>query len=292
RVVALDEPCGLGVGERPALDRGAAVAGDLGLDDLEDLGAGRGSARRLDLETVVGPRVVAGGDDDARRGAALDDLVARHLGRHGAGRVGDGNVVGEEDLRGRGREELRGETPVVGEYDAFGFLAAVDDVAGDAVVAAPDVLERVVVGDLGPPPVGAEDDRRRGRGFGDVRHARTSWLATRSRSALTSAWRWRAPARCAQTLSATIVPPVGASTASVPSTGRTSRSSGPTSTVSPDCTTRPAAPRPSPPLRPPSRADQLPRSLQPASIAAIRTRWSAAAPSITAWSIEIGVIRS
>ena len=45
RVVALDHPRGLGVGERPALDRGAAVAGDLGLDDLEDLGAGRGPAR-------------------------------------------------------------------------------------------------------------------------------------------------------------------------------------------------------------------------------------------------------
>ena len=103
------------------------------------------------------------------------------------------------------------------------------------------------------------------------------------------------PARCAQTLSATIVPPPGASTASRPSTCRTTRSSGPTSTASPVWTTRPVASPASTPAfaaSAASSADQLPRSLQPTSIAPITTRWSAAAPSITAWSIEIGLIRS
>jgi hypothetical protein len=41
--------------------------------------------RRLDLEAVVGPGVVAGGDDDAGRGLPLDDLERGHLRRHGPG---------------------------------------------------------------------------------------------------------------------------------------------------------------------------------------------------------------
>ncbi len=83
RVVALDEAGRLGVGERPALDRPCRRSGDRRLEDGEDVRPGGRAGRRLDLEAVVGPRVVAGGDHDAGRGAALDDLVRAHLGRHG-----------------------------------------------------------------------------------------------------------------------------------------------------------------------------------------------------------------
>ena len=137
----------------PAVDR------DPRLDDRQDLGAGRGPGRRLDLEAVVDPRVVAGGDDDAGRRAALDDLVRAHLGRDGVDREGDRDVVGEQDLGGGLGEVLRREPAVVGDDDALGRLAALDDVGGDAVGAAADVLEGELVGDPGPPAVGAEDDR-------------------------------------------------------------------------------------------------------------------------------------
>ena len=73
--------------------------------------------------------------------------------------VGDRDVVGEQDLGGRDREVLRREAPVVGDDDALGLLAPVDDVARHAVGAAADVLERVVVGDPRPPAVRAEHDR-------------------------------------------------------------------------------------------------------------------------------------
>ena len=56
-------------------------------------------------------------------GAALDDLVGAHLGRHGVRRERDRDVVGEDHL-GRGhREVLRGEAPVVGDDDALRLLA-------------------------------------------------------------------------------------------------------------------------------------------------------------------------
>jgi hypothetical protein len=60
--------------------------------------------------------------------------------------------VGEEDLGAARGEVLRGEPPVEGDDDALACSPA-DDVAGDAVGAAPDVLEREVVGDPGPPAV-------------------------------------------------------------------------------------------------------------------------------------------
>ena len=125
---------------------------------------GRGAGRCLDLEAVVDPRVVAGGDDDAGRRAALDDLVRAHLGRHGADREGDRDVVREEDL-GRGHREVLGREPaVVGDDDALGGLAALDDVGGHAVGAAADVVVGELVGDPGAPAVGPEHDRgRRGR---------------------------------------------------------------------------------------------------------------------------------
>ena len=144
------------------------------------------AGRRLDLEPVVRPRIVAGGDDDPGRRASLDDLVSSiWVGTAWRGES-DGDVVGEEDLGGGGGEVLGGEPAVVGDHDALGLLAALDDVAGDAVGAAADVLERVVVGDLRSPAVGPEDDRRRLRRLGDVRHARASCWSTRSSRASTS----------------------------------------------------------------------------------------------------------
>ena len=56
--------------------------------------------------------------------AALDDLVRAHLGRHGVLRERDRDAVGEEDLGGRRGEVLGGEPPVEGDDDALGLLAA------------------------------------------------------------------------------------------------------------------------------------------------------------------------
>src|SRR5439155_21933634 len=53
RVEALDETGGLGIRQRPPLDRRATVLGDRRLDHAEDLGAGRRTGRCLDLEAVV-----------------------------------------------------------------------------------------------------------------------------------------------------------------------------------------------------------------------------------------------
>ena len=163
RIEPLDEARGFRVRERTPGDRLAAVPGDLVLEHGEDVGSGGGAGRRLDLEAVVGPRVVTGGDDDARCGSPLDDLVGAHLGRHRVGGEGDRNVVGEDDFGCRGGEMLGREPSVVGDDDALRLLAPLDDVARDAVGATAHVLECVLVRDLGPPAVRAEDDRRRGR---------------------------------------------------------------------------------------------------------------------------------
>ena len=82
----------------------------------------------------------------------------RHLRRHGVRRVGDRDVAREQDLGGGRGEVLRGEPAVVGDDDALRLLAPLDDVLGDAVGAAADVLEREIVGDPRAPAVGAEDD--------------------------------------------------------------------------------------------------------------------------------------
>ena len=68
RVVPVDQAGRLGVGERAARDRRPAVRGDRRLEDGQDLRAGGRAGRRLDLEAVVGPGVVAGRDHDAGRG--------------------------------------------------------------------------------------------------------------------------------------------------------------------------------------------------------------------------------
>ena len=170
RVVPVDEAGGLGVRERPARNRRPAVRRDRRLEDGQDLGARCRAGRCLDLEAVVGPRVVAGRDHDSGRRAALDNLVRRHLGRNRVARKGDRNVLGHQDFCGGGGEMLGGEAPVVGDDDALGLLAPADDVLRDPVGATPDALERVVVGDLRPPAIGAEDDLRWLRDLADRGH--------------------------------------------------------------------------------------------------------------------------
>ena len=221
----------------------------------------------------------------AGRGAALDDLVRAHLGGHGARAERHRDVVGEDHL-GRGhREVLRSEPPVVGEDDALGLLASPDDVACDAIRAAPDVLEREVLGDARPPAVGAE---RRSEDFGaasvtDVPPIRPPGPRAHRPVRGCAA----APASSATGFAARISR--GPSlTASRPPMRSTIRSASSARTASFGETTRPA---PVPPSAARSCVHE-PRSLQPTAIEAITTRRSLAAPSITAWSMEIGFSRS
>ncbi len=101
---------------------------------------------------------MAGCDDDAGRGPALDDLERGHLGRNRLAGEDYRDVVGQDHLGGGGREMLAGETAVVSEDDATSPIAALHDVLGHGLGATADVRERVVVGDLGSPAVRAEDD--------------------------------------------------------------------------------------------------------------------------------------
>ena len=72
--------------------------------------------------------------------------------------------MGQDHLGGGGGEVLAGETAVVGEDDATRLLTSFHHVFGHGLGAAADIREGVVVGDLGPPAVRAEDD--------------TSWLGS------------------------------------------------------------------------------------------------------------------
>ena len=171
RIEPLDEPGRLTVGQRTALHALEAIHREACLDGRQDIRPGRGAGRRLDLESVVDPRVVAGGDDDAGRGTAFDDLVRAHLGRDGVDGEDHGDVVAEQDLGGSLGEVFRGEAPVEGDDHALGRCAGIGHEPGDPVRAAPDVLERVFVGDARPPAVRAEHDGRGRAGSGGGRHS-------------------------------------------------------------------------------------------------------------------------
>ena len=82
RVVAFDHPRRLGVGEWAPHDLGAASARHMRLDALQQVGSCGGAGRRLHLEAVIHPGVVAGGNDDAHRRAAHHHLVRGHLRGH------------------------------------------------------------------------------------------------------------------------------------------------------------------------------------------------------------------
>ena len=138
-------------------------------------------------------------------------------------------------------EVLRGEPPVVGDDDALGRVAALDDVMGDAVGAAPDGIEGELVGDPGPPAIGAEDDRGRGRRPAGSGQCQPPGSAHRSMSAWSRSRSPAAPRSTAIGCTAVMLPPSsGAMTPSRPSTRRTTRSSAATSTVSPGWTTIPS----------------------------------------------------
>ena len=199
----------------------------------EDLGARRRAGRRLHLEPVVDPGIVAGGDDDAGGGAALEDLERAHLGRDGVDRVGDRDIVGGQDLGNGRREMLRREPPVVRDHHALRGFAAIDHIARDAVRAATHVLERELVGDPRPPPVRAEHDARRRRRLAGQGHLGQSSGSDSARSGARrplGPGRRRAVGRSA--VSRSMLPrSAGTMTPSRPPTRRTTRSSVSTSTV-------------------------------------------------------------
>ena len=196
-VEAFDPSGGLRVGERPLLDVAAAVLGNRRLENLEDLRPGRGAAGRLDLEAVVGPRVVAGRDDDAGCRSPLDHLVRRHLRRHRVDGVGDRDVACQQDFGRSDGEVFRGEPAVVGDDHAFRLLALLFDVAGNTVGAPTDVLESELVRDPSPPAVRPEDDPGGSRRRRDLGHVPLSCAMTRSRSASSARSSARAPASSA-----------------------------------------------------------------------------------------------
>ena len=119
RVEALDLPAATASANERVRRLRAGVVADRLLEHGQDVRAGRGAARRLDLEAVVRPRVVRGRDHDAARGAPLDHLVRGHLRRDRVLRHRHRDVVREQDLgRGLG-EELGREAAVVADDDAL-----------------------------------------------------------------------------------------------------------------------------------------------------------------------------
>ena len=240
---------------------------------------GRGARRRLDLEPVVGPGVVGRGDHDARRGAALDDLVGAHLGRDGGPADRDRDPAGEEHLGGGTRRRTRTRTggrrrrprpsparpvPPRTRRRRRAQRRTLSYVKSSATRARqPSVPNTMRVGagasarsvTRGPPLP------HTGRGAPARAAARRGHPGAGRRAAPRSSYR-PAPGR----------------TTSPPGLRWTSRSS---SVVSIDCPgeiTPPSTGRPSA-----ARSDgQPPRSLQPTSSVAITTRRSRAAPSITA----------
>ena len=159
RVEGLDQPCRDRVGDVPArrqLVLGMRVHGRL--DRGEHLRRGGAARIGLDLEAVVRPRVVAGGDDDPRSRPELAREVAADLGRHRVGRREGADVVGGEDLDAGAGEVLGGEAAVMTDDDAAIRAPGLLEVLGHAACAATHVVEGVVLGDGGAPAVGAELD--------------------------------------------------------------------------------------------------------------------------------------
>src|SRR5450759_3992827 len=222
------------------------------------------------------------GSTSTATSAALDHFVARHLGRDRGGRVGDRDLVGEEDLRGGGREVLGREAPVVGEDDSLYLLPAIHDVARDALRAATDVLEREVVRYLRPPAVRAEDDVRGLRPLRDRHLSSSRARASSSAMARTSCERSAAQTRSASGVSTTMV-----SRRPIVTTSRpppiTSVDSDPRSRRAPKPTTLAGSPAARASATSASRrAAQLPMSLQPTSARSIATSPAREAGSITA----------
>ena len=159
RVEGLDQAGGHGVvvlAARRQLVLGVGIHGRL--DGGQHLRRGGAAGVGLDLEAVVGPRVVAGGDDDPGPGAELAGEEAADLGGHRLGRREGADVVGREHLDAGPREVLGGEATVVADHHAAVGGPGLLEVLGHAARAAAHVVERVVLGDGGAPAVGPELD--------------------------------------------------------------------------------------------------------------------------------------
>ncbi len=127
--------------------------------DLEQTGRVDGAAGLVaHLEAVVGGRVVGGGDVDRPAGVLVDHGVGDDRGGGGAVGEVDPEPVGCQDFGdGRG-EEFAVEALVVTDDDPFARVALVEQVTGEALGAAADVVEGVVFGDDAAPAVGSECD--------------------------------------------------------------------------------------------------------------------------------------
>src|SRR5664280_1056265 len=293
RVVTFDQAGRLGIGERPALDGRPGTGGDARLDVGQHLRTGCRARGRLDLEAVVGPGVVAGGDNDARRGPTLDYLERGHLRRQGVVGKDDRNPVTQHDLGGGCGEVLAGEAAVVGEDDAAGLISGRDHVLGHGLGTASNVDERVVVADLGAPAIGAKDDP------GEVRRATrhdlwgaqsfSSSLAAEARLALASSSAiLRTSCECsaehtsrASGVSTTMMPRSPMVTTRRPSDS-TRLSVEPMSRRLPKPTVTPGVDSLGASLQASRRAAQVPRSLQPTFMGTTATAPSREAGSMTA----------
>ena len=124
----------------------------------DDLRRGRSAVVRLDLEAVVGARIVAGRNDHATAGLLVDDRERDH--RRWDRPVGqqDRQAVGRGDLGGRGGEAFGGEAGVVANHQPGRGLALLLEVVGHRLRADPDVGVGVVLGDDGAPAIGPELD--------------------------------------------------------------------------------------------------------------------------------------
>jgi hypothetical protein len=129
-----------------------------GLDGGQHLGRGRPTGVGLDLEAVVGPWVVAGGDDDAGPRVQLPREEAAHLGGHRLGRDEGADVLRGQNLDAGTREVLGGEAAVVADDHPTVGGARLLEVLGHPTRAAPHVVEGVVLGDGRAPAIGPELD--------------------------------------------------------------------------------------------------------------------------------------
>src|SRR5213076_1011538 len=110
-----------------------------------------------------------------------------HLRGHRMCRDSDRDVMCDEDLGNGGGEVLGGEPSIEGDHDALRLLAAAGDIAGHAIGAAADVVEREFVCDPGSPAVCPEDDGRWFSRVTDQGHLQSSEVEQRSISAWTRA---------------------------------------------------------------------------------------------------------
>ena len=133
---------------------------DLRFDGLEPVRVNRAAVRIAHLVAVVLRRVVAGRDIDRAQRPCVGHAEGDDRGGHTAAAEVDGDAVAGQHL-GRGRGEILGpEALVAADHSPARELGGVSrlQIVGKALGAATDVVEGIVLGDAGPPAVGAKDD--------------------------------------------------------------------------------------------------------------------------------------